>query len=351
MRDDHSHDRPKILKALFRREANGGYAIKHVVVVPIGPGPDASTDFYPITDDIIGAQPNYISTIVTTLSQTIVPIVAILPSENRIVCLGTGFFVSVTGLMITAAHVVLDPIEREYGGVRQIDDSHWDIGDLNLGVMIRTSPIFGEAGWIFRKIEWASLLAEWADSPLPFGRRDLKLTTDIAICQIEALPGDACFQPLAMVQPGLLGLGLAEGKSAVAIGYGAMQDVDLDVASEGAMEGDFFFDLYVAAGNVIERFPDNLSDPQVRTPGPCFSASLKLPGGMSGSPIFDDERLYVHGVVSGGVEGPDGPDPFGYASMLGPSLHIPIKPLGDRPLVDFVGDPQFGILRLNIPDA
>lgn len=349
--DSPSTHRLEIMKALFARQPNGGYAIRHALVVPIKPraeGPDA---FYAINDDIIGAQPNYISTIVTTLSQSIVPIVAVLRSENRMVCLGTGFFVSVTGLMITAAHVVMDPIERQYDGVRQLDDSHWDIRDLDLGVMIRMSPVFGEPGWMFRKIEWASLLAEWTDSPLPFGRRDLKLTTDTAICQVEALPGDACFQPLAMVQPGLLGVGLAEGKSAVAIGYGAMQDVALVEVGEGVREGDFFFDLYASTGHVVERFPDNLANPQVRTPGPCFSASLKLPGGMSGSPIFDDERLYVHGVVSSGVEGANGPDGFGYASMLAPSLHIPIKPLGDRPLVDLIGDQQFGILRLNIPDA
>jgi hypothetical protein len=58
--------------------------------------------------------------------------------------------------------------------------------------------------------------------------------------------------------------------------------------------------MHVSTGIILERFPDNLVKKQVPSPGPCFSASLRLPHGMSGAPIFDDEGVYAHGVVSTG---------------------------------------------------
>ncbi len=72
---------------------------------------------------------------------------------------------------------------------------------------------------------------------------------------------------------------------------------------------------------------------------------------MSGSPIFDDERFYVHGVVSKGWEGENGPTNFGFGSMLAHSLALPIKPLNNKTLLDLQSSNDHGILKLSIPDA
>ena len=130
-----------------------------------------------------------------------------------------------------------------------------------------------------------------------------------------------------------------------------MHDVELEKIQDGVLSGDFKFNLHVSTGKIIERFTDNFETKSVPTPGACFSASLKLPGGMSGSPIFDDERIYVHGVVSKGWEDENGPTDFGFGSMLASSLNIPIKLMAGKTLIDLMKTDEHGISKLSIPDA
>ena len=68
--------------------------------------------------------------------------------------MGTGFFVSCTGLLITAAHVITDPIEREYGDLAEHDDVTWHMRQLNFGVMVPTNPFFQRRGFVFYPFEW-----------------------------------------------------------------------------------------------------------------------------------------------------------------------------------------------------
>jgi hypothetical protein len=72
---------------------------------------------------------------------------------------------------------------------------------------------------------------------------------------------------------------------------------------------------------------------------------------MSGSPIFDDERIYVHGVVSKGWEDENGPTDFGFGSMLAHSLALPIKPLGDKALLELQKSNDHGMPKLSVPGA
>ena len=47
------------------------------------------------------------------LRQSIVPIVAWNDGDDEIRCIGTGFFISATGYLLTAARVLRDPIDGE----------------------------------------------------------------------------------------------------------------------------------------------------------------------------------------------------------------------------------------------
>jgi len=192
---------------------------------------------------------------------------------------------------------------------------------------------------------------ERTDSPLPIEGVNLKLTSDTAICKIEPLATDVPYQPLAIVQRGIQGLGMRVGKSATAVGYAGMKDVELTQSNESLVIGDFQFNLHVARGAILEQFPDNSRTRRASSPGACFSASLKLPPGMSGSPIFDDERIYVHGVVSKGLEDETGIANFGYGSMLASVLALPIKQMESRSLLDMQHSHDQGIPIVNIPDA
>jgi hypothetical protein len=347
----HETEEPlQILKLVFGKR-NGQLGIQAALPLPLRPKIEGSSDFFAVKDAVIGKQPDHIMTVLSSLGQSIVPIVAMVPGENALRCLGTGFFVSKSGLLITAAHVIADPIEREYGDVRTVDGLGWDTSRLGLGVLVATNPIFQTPGWLFRKIEWSGLLATYPENPLPFGHRYLKLTADTAICKVEEALPDLLYQPLAIIQPGIRGVGLQVGKGAIAIGYGAMADFAFDDRQDGDLASNGDFSLHLTQGKIIERFPENDIEQLVPTPGPCFSASLTLPGGMSGSPIFDDERIYVHGIVSRGLEDEHGPTAFGYGSMLAPSLSLPLKFMGEKSLIDLMANSEHGIPRLRIPDA
>jgi len=341
----------EILKLFWGKRSDGTWEIQGMSPISLSNDKAKDKNFYLIQDDICHAQPNHIGTIKSFLGQSIVPIVAHVPGESILRCLGTGFFISCTGLLITAAHVITDPIERQYGGVKERDDNSWDLGELKMGVMIPLNPVFQGDGYIFRDIEWASFLAERSENPLPISGVDLKLTSDTAICKVLPLGDEIPHQPLSIVQKGLIGLGMSVGKAATTIGYADMHDVELTQVQDGVLSGDFKFNLHVSTGKIIERFTDNFETKSVPAPGACFSASLKLPGGMSGSPIFDDERIYVHGVVSKGWEDENGPTDFGFGSMLAYSLNLPIKLMEDKTLIDLMKNNEHGISKLSIPDA
>jgi Trypsin-like peptidase domain len=342
------------LQILFTRfEANGANrpSISHIGPLPLIRDKNVATGIHVVEDQIFHLQPSFISTTHSALGQSVVPIVAMVGGESVIRCLGTGFFISANGLLLTAAHVITDPIERSYGSVVQQDELRWAIGNMKIGVMIATNPIFGQKGWNFYEIEWAEFLAEHSEMPLPWMKRELRLKSDIAICKVQERPPGQLHQPLPLVQPGLRGIGLQVGKRATAIGYADMFDTDVTHGGNDAVLGDFNFSPSVSIGQVLERFPENSINKKVRTPGPCFSASLKLPPGMSGSPIFDDECMYVHGVVSSGLEDQDGIADLGFGSMIEKSFNLPIQHLENATLQTLLRSDESGMLRLNIPDA
>jgi hypothetical protein len=341
---------PELLKLHFGKNKEGRWAIEAMTGIPLRPRDGDGEGFFTIQDDLVAAQPAFLGTIKFVLGQSIVPVVAQVQGERVLRCLGTGFFISCSGLLVTAAHVITDPIERQYGGVKELDDLSWHVGDLKLGVMIPINPLLQADGYIFRDIEWAVFLGARTEHPLPIAGVNLKLTSDTAICKVSPIAEGIPHQPHLIVQSGLIGKGMAVGKTATAVGYGQMQNVELARESDRVISGDFFFDLHASTGAILERFPDNLTERHVPTPGACFSAALQLPAGMSGSPIFDDEGIYVHGVVSKGWEDESGLAKLGYGSMLAHSLGLPIKPLGNKSLLELHKVDDHGFPKLSGPD-
>jgi hypothetical protein len=339
----------EILLLHFGKNKRDKWAADAFLPLSLKPQVNIQAGHFKLADDLVTAQPNHLGTTSFFLGQSIVPIVAHVPGEKILRCLGTGFFISCTGLLITATHVITDPIERQYGDVKELDSLTWEASNLKIGVMLPTNPLLQEKGFIFRDIEWATFLGARSESPLPVAGVDLKLTTDTAVCKVAQLAPGIPHQPLAIVQAGMVGTGMTVGKMATALGYGAMRDVELTWEAEKILSGDFFFELHVSAGKILEQFPDNLTEKNVSTPGACFSAELALPAGMSGSPIFDDEGIYVHGVVSKGWEDEHGLANFGYGCMLLQSLGLPISRLGNKSLYELQQGDEHGFPKLQGP--
>src|SRR5262249_49672398 len=94
-----------------------------------------------------------------------------------------------------AAHVITDPIERDYGDVSEHDDVTWMMRKLNFGVLIPTNPIFQQRGFTFYPFEWTMFLAEKRPNPIPFRGIELRLNSDIAICKVPARTDGRAHQP------------------------------------------------------------------------------------------------------------------------------------------------------------
>ena len=325
----------KIMKLFWQQRQDGAYAIVEMKGLDLL-GPERSgQEFFAIRDDIVITQtPPIGGTIRSILGESIVPVVAVANGEQSVRCIGTAFFVSCSGLLITAAHVITDPIDRRYGNVREGDDQVIQTQGLAFGVLVPNNPLLQAPGFAFYPFEWSMLMAQPRDVPFSFKGVDVKITYDIAICKVPARTDtNYPHQPLTLVQSGLIGVGVRVGSDAHALGYAGMSDFEINVnAARRIVIAPPQFNLHGSVGKIIEFFPDNLTKRDVSTPGPCFSFGARIPGGMSGGPIFDKEGAYVHGVVSKGWENEDGPENFGFGSMLRPSMGIPIARMGGKSL-------------------
>jgi hypothetical protein len=107
---------------------------------------------------------------------------------------------------------------------------------------------------------------------------------------------------------------------AIVVGYAEMNDIPIENRDGTAVVPEFEHDLYVSVGPVKDIFPDNHTRKEARTPGPCFDFLAKIPGRMSGAPIFGADGGVVRGVVSSSFS--EAKHAFG--AMLGPAMHLPL---------------------------
>lgn len=128
----------QLLKLHFGRDTAGRWSISDMSSLTLKARDASAEAFFAIDDDLVLSQPATFGTTTHFLRQSIVPIVAHVQGENVLRCLGTGFFISCSGLLVTAAHVVTDPIERQYGGLNELDGLTWHTDELHLGVLLTT---------------------------------------------------------------------------------------------------------------------------------------------------------------------------------------------------------------------
>lgn len=203
----------KTLKTIWNKRNDGVWQISAMQSLDLKGQQSPDLDFFPVRDDLVVTQAPSIGTIRSIMGESIVPIVANVEGENTLRSVGTGFFISCTGLLITAAHVITDPIDRKYAKASEFDDVTWYAHKLNFGVMITTNPLLQVRGYRFYSFEWSLLLAERRENPLPFAGVDLKLTSDVAICKIPQRADGTAHQPLTMIQPGIRGTGMVVGSA------------------------------------------------------------------------------------------------------------------------------------------
>lgn len=303
-----------ILKSIWTKNTSGQWIIQSMKGIDLNPQKGFGQNYFKIENDIelLTQNPGQLqgldifSSFGTTdflLKQSIVPIVAYNAGDREIRCIGTGFFISASGYLMTAAHVLRDPVDEKYTDEKQIGDNTFQLGkDLRFGVLLPPNPAmrnapFGNihptiraAKFFLHPIEWAFHWGQNVQSPLLYEPSKFKYAVDVAILKVKENQMGGAFQPLNI---GAHKLNI--GDRAVAIGYAEMKNIPIN-ASGGV--DDFQQDLFVSVGKVTNIYLNNHVENQTSTPGPCFDFDAKIPGKMSGAPILVGGGIMTKGIVS-----------------------------------------------------
>lgn len=336
-----------ILKTIWKKNEAGAWASYDLKSINLKPRQGFSKDYFrieseltlmterpsPIMDSLFSA----FGTTEFLLQQSIVPIVAWNDGDKEVRCIGTGFFISASGLLMTAAHVIRDPIDENYTSTTQIDKNSHKLDDkLHFGILLPANPAAknapfkahysgSEAKGFMCPFEWTYHWGKGVKSPLLHQNPEFKLDVDIAICKVAEQPLIGPYQPLNI---GLHNLKL--GDQAVAIGYPEMKNIRFG--------SDPYPELMVSVGSVTAIHPDNITEKKNSTPGPNFEFNAKIPGKMSGSPILVGGGIITKGVVSRG---------FGHhhnhasGCLIAPAMNL--KLINEKSLLDLMKDGKEGI--------
>lgn len=338
-----------ILKSLWSRAKDGQWGITDLKRLDLRPKPGFADDYFVFESELelMTSRPsrNVVEMMASLgptdflLKQSIVPVVAWRDGDRYIRCIGTASVISCTGYLVTAAHVLMDPFESGYGGGTHAGGRLSFPEDLNFGVFIPIGPMYGVPGFRFFPFEKYWLWGTWRETPLIHQSDRFDFLTDIAICKIPGMPEGAAHQPLGMSLNAFV-----PNEAAYALGYAEMEDIPVEYGERGLTVSDFKMDLYVSIGEVMHVLPRNHLDREVPTPGPCFDFRARIPGKMSGAPVFGGEGVVVRGVVSRSFSG----ERHAYGAMLGPAMHLSLNEpqISDRTLRSMMHAGGEGIARI-----
>ncbi|MDR6663496.1 hypothetical protein J2W51_006090 [Tardiphaga robiniae] len=305
-------DEVAILKSIWKKDKGQGWSVHGIKGIDLKPREGFEPDYFRIKDEMVmltdrpdPVGSDFFATFGLTefiVRQSIVPIVAWNDGDRGMRCIGTGFFISASGLLMTAAHVVRDPIDDQYGKYSQLSENAFRFDQsLHMGVLLPANPamknappqVFNvpdelrSAEAFIAPIEWAEHWGREVVGPLFHMKPEYKLDLDIAVCKVRENQIGNSYQPLNIGQHHL-----KVGDRAVAIGYAEMKNIQFGELAEYQPA------LVVSVGSVTNIYPDNITRKETTTPGPCFEFDAKIPGKMSGAPILVGSGIITKGVVS-----------------------------------------------------
>jgi hypothetical protein len=313
-----------IHKPLWSRRPDGHWAIHDVKGIRLMPKMGCSPDFFAFESDMelmTTTPPTNLHDLFASfgstdflVKQSILPVVAWVDGEDTVRCIGTAFVVSASGYVITASHVLLDPQESGYGkvdgrvGQREIQSG------LLMGVIIPVNPATGVKAFNIVPFVEAWYWGKWEESPLLHEGKKLNRLTDVAICKLPERTDGSAYQALNLSL-----FPFEKGEGAFAIGYAKMKDIPVEYIDSKPKFGEFNHELCVSFGEVTELYPDNHIKRAVPTPGPSFDFQARIPGRMSGAPIFGAQGAIIRGVVSRSFQD----EKHASGCMIGPIMTLP----------------------------
>jgi len=321
-----------ILKPLWSRLPDGRWALHDMKGIRLKPKTGCSLDFFAFESDMelmTSTPPKNLHDMFASfgstdflVKQSILPVVAWVDGEETVRCIGTAFVVSASGYVITASHVLLDPQESGYGKVEaRVGQREIQSGLLLMGVIIPLNPATGVNAFHIVPFTEAWYWGKWEESPLLHEGNKLNRLTDVAICKLPERTDGSAYQALNLSL-----FPFEKGEGAFAIGYAKMKDIPVEYIDNKPKFGEFNHELYVSFGEVTELYPDNHIKRDVPTPGPSFDFQARIPGKMSGAPIFGAQGAIIRGVVSRSFQD----EKHASGCMIGPIMTLPFG--GDKSL-------------------
>jgi hypothetical protein len=339
-----------ILKTIWIKSEAGVWTIHGAKGLDLKPRQGFKNDYFKIENELnlLTERPgplgnNLLSSFGSTeflVRQSIVPVVAWNDGDDKMRCIGTGFFISASGLLMTAAHVVRDPIDEGYAAIADLDGRAQRLSEtLRFGILLPPNPAMRnapfdvpqpvrEANWFMCPFEWTQHWGKETQSPLLGRKPEFRLDLDIAVCKVIEHPLIGPYQPLNI---GLHNLQL--GDRAVAVGYAEMPDMKL--------RDNFQPELVVSVGSVTSIYRDNITAKENSTPGPNFEFDALIPGKMSGCPILVGSGILTKGVVSRSWQG----EKHASGCLIAPILGLPLSE--GRSLLDLQNGGTEGIARIS----
>ena len=171
-----------ILKSLWSRGRDGRWGVTDIKGLSLAPKSGFQPDYF--------ASRREVSLLTTTPSanfhemsasfgttdflmrQSIVPVVAWKNGDVAIRCIGTAVIISCSGYLITAAHVIIDPYERNYG-LSKVGTQLKPNDDLNFGVFIPVNPAFAQCERFF-PFEKYWVWGKWKKKSTLHGERQVR---------------------------------------------------------------------------------------------------------------------------------------------------------------------------------
>jgi hypothetical protein len=162
-------DQIGISKSIWKKSEVGVWASHDLKGIDLKPRAGFSKDYFKIENEVnlMTQAPgpimsNFFATFGTTeclVRQSIVPIVAWNDGDEEIRCIGTGFFISASGLLMTAAHVLRDPVDENYTSVTHVgQNAHKLSEDLRFGIWLPANPAMKNAPFpmhpVMREAKW-----------------------------------------------------------------------------------------------------------------------------------------------------------------------------------------------------
>ena len=339
-----------ILKTIWRKDETDIWASYDLKGIDLKPREGFTNDYFKIENEmnLMTQSPgpimnNLFATFGTTeflVRQSIVPVVAWNDGDEEMRCIGTGFFISASGLLLTAAHVIRDPVDENYTSLTQVDErsSKFD-NSLHFGVLLPANPAMKgapflkpspiqETKWFMCPFEWAQHWGKDVESPLLHKKPDFKLDLDIAVCKVKEQTFIGPYQPLNI---GLYNLKLND--RAVAIGYPKMRNIRFG-------GDDYQPELVISVGSVTAIHPDNVTEKKNSTDGPNFEFNAKIPGKMSGSPILVGGGIITKGVVSRSLGSNEN---HASGCLIASMMDLPL--IDEKSLLDLMKDGNHGIAQ------